>query len=315
MLEKFQDAGFSGVLVCPAGYVAVHQQILERKLELADHDKKKCPYCPKGATPLKEGDSQPMQSSSTATLEQQQQQQQQPTPPTVPASSPVAAQKPAASGWGFQLPTINASALMGKISSTSIGVAGMIKSTIDELQLPDLGGDDNDENDLNDGEDEDPAPAKTKPRRRPEVYDSLEVVDTSAWHLDPETHIFQAAQIGVDGRGVSRKLVVAPARFLCLEDHESRPQFAYVHASFPIDQLRRMTVKKRDANVVTLSFLRIVTLPETQAKGKGKEAEDLDPALLWTKTFAVDTADTLITLLKRRLHAQAKSKAKSTEQS
>jgi len=39
VLEKFQDAGFSGVLVCPAGYVAVHQQILERKLELADHEK------------------------------------------------------------------------------------------------------------------------------------------------------------------------------------------------------------------------------------------------------------------------------------
>jgi len=71
VVEKFQEAGFSWVSVCVGGYhgtafllfsflfflpphsffSAYHQHALSHHHELADHEKRKCPLCPKEDSP------------------------------------------------------------------------------------------------------------------------------------------------------------------------------------------------------------------------------------------------------------------------
>jgi len=47
VVEKFQQSGFKGVSICLGGYLAAHEKMLQKKLELTDHDPRKCPLCPK----------------------------------------------------------------------------------------------------------------------------------------------------------------------------------------------------------------------------------------------------------------------------
>jgi len=99
--------------------------------------------------------------------------------------------------------------------------------------------------------------------------------------------------------------VITKDKFFSAEDHESKPHFAYIHASFSIDKLKRIALKKKVKNIVSLSFSRVANVP-TSSKSPEQES-----TLLWTKFFLIENMDEFISTLKSR-YSEITKKAKTT---